>query len=74
MSDEFFEIKRPVKICLCKGVSKDQIIESIYKGNHSIEAIAEDTLATTGCGTCKNQVRQILNETLLKIQQEAEKP
>jgi bacterioferritin-associated ferredoxin len=65
MENEIFEIKRPEKVCLCKGVSKDQIIASIHRGNHTIEAIAKDTTATTGCGTCKRQVQKILEDTLL---------
>jgi len=55
---------RPPKVCLCKSVSKQQLIESIRRGNHTLEAIAADTLATTGCGTCKPQVQKILEETL----------
>ncbi|MDH4200277.1 MAG: (2Fe-2S)-binding protein [Spirochaetia bacterium] len=65
MENETFEIRRPVKICLCKGVTREQIIESIRRGNHSLEAIAKDTTASTGCGTCKRQVQKILEEELL---------
>jgi len=55
---------RPAKVCLCKSVTRQQIIESIQRGHHTLESIAQDTLATTGCGTCKPQVKKILEETL----------
>jgi nitrite reductase (NADH) large subunit len=54
-------------ICVCKSVSKEKLIDSIRRGNHTIEAIAADTLATTGCGTCKPQVQKILEETLKSV-------
>jgi len=63
-TEEVFQYVRPAKVCLCKSVSHQQIIDSIHRGNHTIEAIAADTLATTGCGTCKPQVQKILIETL----------
>ncbi|MDH4262914.1 MAG: (2Fe-2S)-binding protein [Spirochaetia bacterium] len=62
--DEVLNYVRPPKVCLCKSVTKEQIINSIHRGNHTLEAIAIDTLATTGCGTCKPQVQKILEDTL----------
>jgi bacterioferritin-associated ferredoxin len=64
---DYFDIKRPAKVCLCKSVSKEEIIASIHRGNDTIEKIAVDTLATTGCGTCKHQVEKILKDTLLAL-------
>jgi len=62
--DEIQIPMRPVLVCLCKSVSRDTIVASIKNGNHSVEMIAKDTLATTGCGTCRRQVEKLLEETL----------
>jgi len=59
-----YDIQRPRKVCLCKGVDKNTIIESVQMGNDTIEKVALDTLATTGCGSCHTAVQKIIEETL----------
>jgi len=58
--------ERPRKVCLCKSVSKEQILKAIEKGCITVELIAKETMATTGCGTCKKDVQRILDQTLIK--------
>ena len=53
LDDNILNFVRPAKVCLCKSVSRQQIINSILRGNRTFEAISADTLASTGCGTCK---------------------
>jgi len=59
-------IERPRKVCLCKSVSKEQILKAIEGGCVSVADIARETMATTGCGTCKKDVQRILDQTLVK--------
>ena len=55
--------QRPPKICLCKDVTLDEIVKSIEAGNNTVELIAKDTGATTGCGTCIDDVEGILKNS-----------
>ncbi|MES0490889.1 MAG: (2Fe-2S)-binding protein [Leptospirales bacterium] len=52
---------RPRKVCLCKSVSKEEIMKAIAAGANTVEKIAEATRATTGCGTCKNKVSALID-------------
>ena len=48
------------QICNCNAVSKAQIIESVLAGARSLSAVCEATRAGTGCGSCKPEVREIV--------------
>lgn len=54
------------KICICNGVTEEEIIESIQKGNTTLDAISKDTFAMTKCGSCTKKVQEILSKTLKK--------
>lgn len=47
---------RPRKLCLCKCVSKADIEAAVRAGADSFAKVVEKTQATTGCGTCYNEV------------------
>jgi NAD(P)H-dependent nitrite reductase large subunit len=47
-------------ICNCNGVTKAQIIEAVLGGARSVGAVCEATRASTGCGSCKPEVRAIV--------------
>ncbi len=49
-------------VCNCVGVTKSQIIESIRKGNNTVEKIGDDTQAGTICGVCVDEIQEIINE------------
>lgn len=53
-----------VIICHCTCTSKQQIIELIHKGAHSVEALSRMTGATAGCGGCETWVTELLADTL----------
>lgn len=54
-------------ICNCKCVTKAEIMASIRKkGANSFSDVRTITLATTGCGRCKSDVENIVNEELKK--------
>ena len=43
-------------ICRCNGVSKGDLVHAWESGCTTVEALADQTLATTGCGGCKSLV------------------
>ncbi|HNV51835.1 MAG TPA: (2Fe-2S)-binding protein [Tenuifilaceae bacterium] len=54
-------------ICNCKCVSKSEILSSIRKkGANSFSDVRTITLATTGCGRCKSDVENIVNQEMKK--------
>ena len=48
-------------VCRCNGVSKGDLVREWENGCSSVEALAERTLATTGCGGCKSLVCGIVD-------------
>jgi nitrite reductase (NADH) large subunit len=48
------------QICNCNGVSKGAVIKAVKGGCRSLKAVCDATRAGTGCGSCKTQVKQIL--------------
>lgn len=51
------------KVCLCKGITEEQIIEAIKNGATSFEEVKEKTGAGTGgChgGRCKNNIELLI--------------
>lgn len=54
-------------ICNCKCISKSEILSSIRKkGANSFSDVRTITLATTGCGRCRSDVENVVNEELKK--------
>ena len=53
-------------VCLCKGVTKEDLDEALSAGDDSLELsdIAWMTDATTGCGSCKPYVQQMIEKWL----------
>jgi assimilatory nitrate reductase electron transfer subunit len=47
-------------ICMCNGVTTASVIDSWSSGARSLERIAQTTQATTGCGSCRSRVDDIL--------------
>ena len=43
-------------VCRCNGVTKGDIADSCEAGAHTVDEVARDTRATTGCGSCKDAV------------------
>ncbi|KKY00573.1 (2Fe-2S)-binding protein [Paraclostridium benzoelyticum] len=53
------------KVCLCKGITKETILDAIKNGADSIEAVKDATGATTGfChgGRCKSTIEKLIEE------------
>ena len=48
-------------VCRCNGVTKGDLIHAWEGGCTTVEALAKETLATTGCGGCKSLVCGIVD-------------
>jgi bacterioferritin-associated ferredoxin len=55
-------LMRPRKLCLCKGVSKQDIEEAVAGGVENFRQLVAKTHATTGCGTCYREVYAAFRE------------
>lgn len=49
-------------ICSCMGVGVNDIVSAIRSGCRNVEAIGECTTAGTNCGSCKSEIRVIIDE------------
>lgn len=49
-------------VCHCMMVEEDKIRAAIEAGAHTIEAVQDETYASTGCGTCRYEVQALLRE------------
>ncbi|WP_062303911.1 FAD-dependent oxidoreductase [Demequina subtropica] len=47
-------------VCQCNGVSKGRICDAIADGCGSLQDVSRATRASTGCGDCKPQVKELL--------------
>ena len=47
-------------VCNCNGVSKADISACVAAGERTLRAVAAQTRATTGCGTCKAEVVDVI--------------
>lgn len=48
------------RVCHCNAVTAGQIRSCAARGNRTVAAVARKTLATTGCGTCRQAVTALL--------------
>jgi bacterioferritin-associated ferredoxin len=52
------------ELCHCRKVSTERVDRAIVYGAHSLDEIRKRTSANTGCGTCKNDVSELINYRL----------
>lgn len=52
---------RPHNVCVCMAVSKKEIIK-VYNEQKSYSRLIDITGATEGCGTCENDIKEIINK------------
>jgi ferredoxin-nitrate reductase len=67
--------KPPVKgklVCSCNGVGELNIQEVIAGGCHTLQDICNATGAGMGCGSCKPEVKAILNEQINNVEVKGE--
>lgn len=52
--------KQETRICHCSGTTETKIKELITNGVNTLEEIANETGATTGCGACDYLIVELL--------------
>jgi len=52
------------EICHCRKVSTEKVDRAIVYGAHTINEVRKRTSANTGCGTCKNDVEELISYRL----------
>ncbi|SHH59600.1 bacterioferritin-associated ferredoxin [Clostridium collagenovorans DSM 3089] len=53
------------KVCLCKGITEEEIIKAIKEGATSYEQVQETTSAGKGCcrgARCKGKINTLIEE------------
>jgi ferredoxin-nitrate reductase len=55
-------------ICSCNNVGQGNIEQEIMNGNTSVESICQKTGAGLGCGSCKPEVKHIVDSMLITIE------
>ena len=54
------ELPDNTRICSCNGVSKGKLVAAVHSGLRTLKEVCDATRAGTGCGSCKSEVRAIL--------------
>jgi nitrite reductase (NADH) large subunit len=54
------ELPDDAQVCNCNGVSKGDIRACVAAGKRTLRAVASETRAGSGCGSCKGQVLEIV--------------
>jgi nitrite reductase (NADH) large subunit len=47
-------------LCQCNGVARSRVLEALRRGARSVEEIALETRAGTGCGSCRAEIRRLI--------------
>ena len=53
-------------ICHCQEITYEEILEAINNGAHTVEEIGDVTEAGITCGSCIEDLEEILEEELIK--------
>jgi bacterioferritin-associated ferredoxin len=48
--------------CICRVVTTDEVSAAIDDGAATVEAVAHATGASTGCGTCRDRIGDMIGE------------
>lgn len=59
-----FDDEREALVCRCWGVSEAQIVAAIADGAQDLDALIAATGAGSGCGTCRQDLEEILQRQL----------
>ena len=60
------EEKPDYLLCVCMGVMYSELIAAIEYGDQSFKRLQETLLVGTGCASCHDEIRQILDEMTKK--------
>jgi bacterioferritin-associated ferredoxin len=48
--------------CICRAVTTDTVNAAIDGGAATVQAVARATRAGTGCGTCRERLRDLIED------------
>jgi bacterioferritin-associated ferredoxin len=51
-------------VCLCNGITENQIREAVYAGAQSLPALRLELGVASCCGRCADCAQQVLHETV----------
>lgn len=49
-------------VCICNGVNENEILKLLKRGALDFEDVKNFTLASTGCGKCRREIENIVNQ------------
>ena len=52
-------------VCSCMSVGINEIVAAVNKGALTVEAVGRESLAGTNCGSCKAEIREIINASVV---------
>ena len=60
------QVDRGATVCSCFGVGVNEIAAAVRNGCHTVEAIGASLQAGTNCGSCRAEIKDIIDAGLLK--------
>ena len=48
--------------CICRAVTSDEVSTAIDNGATTVRAVSKATGACSGCGTCRERIKDMLGE------------
>ncbi len=66
MSDSLLKQKPDYLICTCMGVMYSEIVDAIENGDKTFDMLSESIMVGTGCSSCVQEVKEILEEKVKK--------
>jgi len=54
-------------VCMCSAITDEMIIDEIKKGSDTVEKISEVLGVSNICGSCEDEVTNIIASTKLKF-------
>lgn len=58
-------------VCLCHGVTDQEIAQAVADGHRDVQSIQTHLLAGTGCGGCINFTAELIDELTSETQDRA---
>lgn len=64
MSKSLLAQKPDYLVCVCMGVMYHDILAAIERGDRTFKQLQESLMVGTGCSSCHEEVREILDKSL----------
>ena len=53
--------EEPEDLCRCNSVTRARVLDAVATGAHTVDEIANQTRAGTGCGGCRDELERLLS-------------